>query len=49
VLSRHPTFTHEVLDQLPEGRTSDFMRNLLVEHGALPLRDERLARFMLRA
>jgi hypothetical protein len=34
-----------VLDQLPAGRTTDYMRNLLVEHGVLPSRDERLARF----
>ena len=44
-LARHPTLTHEVLDQLPAGRTTDYMRSLLVEHGALPSRDERLARF----
>jgi hypothetical protein len=43
--ARHPTLTHEVLDQLPPGRTTDYMRNLLVEHGVLPSRDERLARF----
>jgi hypothetical protein len=29
-LARHPTLTHEVLDQLPAGRTTDYMRNLLV-------------------
>jgi hypothetical protein len=44
-LARHPTLTHEVLDQLPAGRTTDYMRNLLVEHGVLPSRDERLTRF----
>jgi hypothetical protein len=44
-LARHPTLTHEVLDQLPAGRTTDYMRHLLVEHGVLPSRDERLARF----
>jgi hypothetical protein len=44
-LARHPTLTHEVIDQLPAGRTTDYMRNLLVEHDALPSRDERLARF----
>jgi hypothetical protein len=44
-LARHPTLTHEVFDQLPPGRTTDYMRSLLVEHGVLPSRDERLARF----
>ncbi|BCP15565.1 hypothetical protein MINTM021_24740 [Mycobacterium paraintracellulare] len=44
-LALHPTLTHEVLDQLPAGRTTDYMRNLLAEHGVLPSRDERLARF----
>ncbi len=44
-LARHPTPTHDVLDQLPPGRTTDYMRSLLVEHGVLPSRDERLARF----
>jgi hypothetical protein len=44
-LARHPTLTHEVFDQLPTGRTTNYMRNLLVEHGALPSRDERLATF----
>ena len=44
-LARHPTLTHDVLDQLPAGRTTDYMRSLLVEHDVLPSRDERLARF----
>jgi hypothetical protein len=44
-LARHPTLTHEVFDQLPAGRTTDYMRSLLVEHGIFPSRDERLARF----
>jgi hypothetical protein len=48
-LARHPTLTHEVLDQLPTGRTTDYMRSLLVEHRALPSRDERLARFQASA
>jgi len=39
------TLTHEILDGLPAGRTSDYVRSLLVEHGALPSRDERLTRF----
>jgi hypothetical protein len=44
-VARHPTLTHEVLDQLPTGRTTNYMRSLLVAHGALPSRDERLANF----
>jgi integrase len=34
-----------MLDQLPTGRTTNYMRSLLVEHGALASRDERLAGF----
>ena len=30
-LARHPTLTHEVLDQLPPGRTTDYMRNLILD------------------
>jgi len=44
-LARHPTLTHEVVDRLPAGRTTDYIRSLLVEHGVLPSRDEKLARF----
>ncbi len=44
-LAAHPTPSHEVLDQLPPGRTTDYVRGLLVEHGALASRDERLARY----
>jgi hypothetical protein len=44
-LARHPTLTHEALDELPPGRTTEYMRSLLVEHGVLPSRDERLAKF----
>jgi hypothetical protein len=44
-LARRPTLTHKVLDQLPAGRTTDYTRNLFVEHGVLPSRDERLVRF----
>jgi hypothetical protein len=31
---------HVSLDQLPVSRTRDYVRGLLVEHGALPRRDE---------
>lgn len=44
-LSRQPTITHEALDDLPPGRTTNYLRGLLVEHGVLPSRDERLATF----
>jgi hypothetical protein len=37
--------THESLDQLPASRSRDYIRGLLVEHGALPRRDELLARY----
>lgn len=42
---RHPTPTHDALDQLPPGRTTNYIRSLLVEHGVIPSRDERLAQF----
>ncbi|MDN5919276.1 MAG: hypothetical protein L0I76_29975 [Pseudonocardia sp.] len=40
-----PAITHESLDQLPLTRTRDYVRGLLVEHGALPRRDELAARY----
>ncbi len=48
-LARHPTLTHKVVDELPPGRTTNYLRSLLVEHGALPSRDERLAQFQVWA
>ena len=44
-LAKNPRITHETLDALPGGHTRDYVRGLLVEHGALPSRDELLARF----
>ena len=38
-LALTPTITHEAIDALPRSRTRDFVRGLLVEHGALPHRD----------
>ena len=41
-----PTITHEKLDELPGAeRTRDYVRGLLVEHGALPRRDELAVRY----
>jgi integrase len=37
--------SHEALDQLSASRTREYVRGLLVEHGALPRRDEYLAVF----
>jgi len=34
-----PSITHEAIDALPKSRTRDFVRGLLVEHGALPRYD----------
>ncbi len=31
-----PLITHEAFDALPKSHTRDFVRGLLVEHGALP-------------
>lgn len=44
-LATAPSISHDALDELPPSRTCDYVRGLLVEHGALPRRDERLARF----
>lgn len=45
-LACHQTLTHELIDQLPAGRTTNYVRGLLVAHQSLPARDERLARFL---
>jgi hypothetical protein len=37
--------SHEALDVLPASRTVEYIRALLVQHGALPRRDERLATY----
>lgn len=37
--------THDALDQLPQSRTIEYLRGLLVTNGALPPRDRRLATF----
>ncbi|KLU08416.1 Fis family transcriptional regulator [Kocuria sp. SM24M-10] len=44
-LATTATINHETLDALPPSRTRDYVRALLVAHGALPPRDEQLARF----
>lgn len=35
-----PEITHQLLDTIPTSRTVDYVRALMVEHGALPWRDE---------
>lgn len=40
-----PAVTHEAVDALPKSRTREFVRGLLVEHGALPHRDIYRARY----
>ena len=37
--------THEALDALPASRTRDYVRGLLITHGALPARDELIIRY----
>ncbi len=44
-LAAKSSISHQDFDALPPGRTHDYVRRLLVEHGALPGRDERLVRF----
>jgi len=40
----HRPLTHEILDGLPESKTLEHLRRVLVATGALPARDERLVR-----
>ncbi len=44
-LAIHPEITHNSIDSLPRSRTRDYVRGLLVEHGALPHRDETKIRY----
>ncbi|WP_245827727.1 Fis family transcriptional regulator [Sinomonas mesophila] len=44
-LAHTPAVTHETLDQLPNSRTREYVRGLLVEHGVIPRRDELRARY----
>ncbi len=44
-LALRPVISHEIVDTLPAHRTRDHVRGLLVEHGALPRRDEHHARY----
>ncbi len=44
-LSTAAEISHESLDTVPASRTRDYVRGLLVEHGALPRRDELRARY----
>lgn len=40
-----PTITHEVFDELPDSRTREYVRGLLIEYGVLPRRDELRTRY----
>lgn len=44
-LAARPAITHDILDALPAHPTREHVRGLLVEHGALPRRDERRVRY----
>jgi integrase len=44
-LARSADISHESLDRLPASRTREYVRGLLVEHGALDRRDELRARY----
>ncbi len=39
-LAVEPTISHAALDALPHSRTREYVRGLLVEHRALPRRDD---------
>ena len=45
LLAAEPVITHARLDELPASRTREYVRGLLVEHHALPRRDELSIRF----
>lgn len=40
-----PDITHETFDKLPDSRTREYVRGLLIEHGVLPRRDELRTRY----
>lgn len=44
-LAMAPTITHDTLDTLPDSRTREFVRELLIQHGTLPQRDTYRARY----
>ncbi len=44
-LTATPVITHASIDELPPSPTREYVRGLLVEHNALPRRDELSARF----
>ncbi|RIT14412.1 hypothetical protein D2E81_25660 [Mycobacteroides abscessus] len=44
-MAAHPELTHQVFDLLPKGRTTNYLRALLVEHDVLPARNERVIAF----
>jgi hypothetical protein len=44
-LAGAPDFTHESFDGLPDSRTREYVRGLLIEHGVLPRRDELRTRY----
>lgn len=45
-LAALPEISHHTIDALPDSRTREYVRGLLVEHGPLPWRDPRRARFI---
>lgn len=45
-LAQSPTVTHEVVDALPQSRTREYVRELLVTHEILPPRDGLLHRYI---
>jgi integrase len=48
-LAAEPVITHARLDEIPASRTREYVRGLLVEHNALPRRDELSTRFSVWA
>jgi hypothetical protein len=40
-----PDINHETFDELPDSRTREYVRGLLIEHGVLPRRDEFRTRY----
>ncbi|TDT74692.1 hypothetical protein DFO47_11251 [Arthrobacter sp. AG258] len=44
-LAAAPAISHEIFDELPDSRTREYVRGLLIEHGVLPQRDAFLLRY----
>ncbi|MDR6688348.1 hypothetical protein J2Y41_003934 [Arthrobacter sp. 1088] len=44
-LATAPTISHDTFDELPDSRTREYVRGLLIEHRVLPQRNAFLTRY----